>query len=563
MSIGEVNNELLVGFIDESTDSLTAVDSLFVKLEAAPADMDIVNALFRPIHSLKGNAAYFGLMKIKKLAHTMENLLDLVRKGLRPVNRSLIDTLLPGVDALRAMLAKVRDGAPESADDNAFTALLAKIEAVLATPNVVPVVTNTAPPQSEIKQESEAPKENAAPQGKHDKTMRIPEQSLDDFLRCVGELLGVEEMLRHLLRQSNSGAGADVLANSLKEAVRQFEGISKELRTKIMEVRKVEARVLLQKAPRIVRDIAAVSGKKIVVECIGEEAPIDKSYIDLLDAPLTHMVRNAADHGIETPAQRLSAGKIDTGRIVITIRENADNLQLIIKDDGAGLNHDGLLKKAIALGLVAPNAQLSQKDIVDLLFQSGVSTATTVTDVSGRGVGMDVVKRAVVDAGGKIDITSAAGSGTTFTVTLPRNASTQIFDGYMVRSFSNDLYVLPIGSVIEAFRIVPEELSSIVGKGQVVNRRHAVFPLHTLDTLLGLEKTRQNRNACSSEMGVLVELRGEKMIVAVKEIVGIQKVVCKPVEGGILDNELFDGAAISGTGHVSMIINMEKLLKRN
>ncbi len=231
-----------------------------------------------------------------------------------------------------------------------------------------------------------------------------------------------------------------------------------------------------------------------------------------------------------------------------------------MRDDGAGLNYEGLRKKAISVGLISESAPLSKSDIVDLLFQSGVSTATTVTDISGRGVGMDVVKRAVVDVGGKIEVDSTPGAGTTFTVTVPRNASTQIFDGYMVRCFSGESYVLPLGQVVEAFGILPAEVSGIVGKEKIVNRKGNVFPLHELDSLFGSAAIFPNPDQPVNKMGVVIEIRGKKTVLAVKEIIGIQKVVCKQVEGSMLDNEFFDGASISGTGHVSMIINVEKLL---
>jgi two-component system chemotaxis sensor kinase CheA len=395
---------------------------------------------------------------------------------------------------------------------------------------------------------------------KHEKTMRIPEQSLDDFLRCVGDLLSVEEQLRHVSRQIGAGNDVFLLSDNLKDAIRQFESISKELRSKIMDVRKVEARVLLQKAGRIVRDISSQSGKKISVECIGEDLRIDKSYIDLLDAPLTHMLRNAADHGIELPQTRSAAGKPETGTISVTLKENDDDLTFVVSDDGAGLDYEGLRKKAVGLGIVADTAQLSKSDIVELLFRSGITTAAVVTDVSGRGVGMDVVKRAIVEAGGRIDVSSTPGSGTAFTVSLPRNASTQIIDGYVVQSFSEESYVLPLGFVLEAFDFLPGDVSGVAG-GRALMRRGSVYPLHDIDSLLGDRADRRCETADGCRKGVLLDVKGAKTVISVKEIIGIQKVVCKPVEGDLVEETIFDGAAISGTGKVFMIVNPEKLLK--
>jgi two-component system chemotaxis sensor kinase CheA len=392
--------------------------------------------------------------------------------------------------------------------------------------------------------------------------MRIPEKSLDDFLRCVGELLGVEEMLRNLMRLVGSGADSRAVTVSLRDVTSQFELISSELRSRIMEVRKVEASVLLQKTPRIVRDVAALAGKKIEVVCTGETLMIDKSYIDLLDAPLTHMVRNAADHGIELPEARRARGKAETGTVSITLREQGNDLQLIVQDDGEGLNYAGLQKKAEQLGLVPPGASLETAEIIELIFRSGVSTAREVTDVSGRGVGMDVVKRAVTDAGGRITVESIAGRGVTFTIAVPRNASTQILDGYMVRSFSGAVYIFPLGAVVEAFRIVPEDITGVIGQGRAITRRGTIVPLYTIDSLLEAGDPVATDSDVQDTMGVLLTIKGVSAVITVREVLGIQKVVSKPVEGSVLDNEMFTGAAISGIGHVSMIVNLEKLLGR-
>jgi two-component system chemotaxis sensor kinase CheA len=272
------------------------------------------------------------------------------------------------------------------------------------------------------------------------------------------------------------------------------------------------------------------------------------------------MVRNAADHGIESTAARVSAGKPETGAITVSMLETSDDLQLTLSDDGAGLDYDGLQRKAVALGLIAENARLTQNDVVELLFQSGVSTAKVVTDVSGRGVGMDVVKRAIVEAGGKIEVTSDKGTGSKFIVSVPRNASTQILDGYMVRSFQDGIYVLPLNVVVEAFAILPHEITGIAGKGKVLNRRGKVVALHDLDALLGQRVNIFENGPEVQMMGVIVTIKGKSTALAVREIVGIQKVVCKQLEGVEIDKEIFDGAAISGTGHVSMIVNVERLL---
>lgn len=693
--MSDINRDLLNSFIDESLDALGSVDALFVNLEAAPFNKEIISAIFRPIHSLKGNAAYFGLMSLKKCAHTMETLLDQVRQGTRAANRKCIDALLPGVDLLRTMLGNVREDRCELADGSVLEQVLGELQKIISiqpgTSNsrITEIITHlhgscsaqmrpllneltqllspltadvnlqslplpqpkpppaqgvaadlytllfssdsipkgsdpqqqagvyietltgsendfplpialelkdifttftstdtgldalalsllreklseavsfSSPLQSNPENRPVAAPEQSTESGgvkvHHDKTMRIPEQSLDDFLRWVGELLGVEEMLRFIIRQIQTGATAESIFGGLKETLNQFGIISKELRTQIMDVRKVEASTLLQKTHRLVRDIATQEAKMINVVIMGDKIRIDKSYIDLLDAPLTHMVRNAADHGIELPAARVNSGKPESGTITVAVSESAETLQLTISDDGAGLNHDGLRAKAVELGFIAEGAVLTTTNVIDLLFMSGVSTARNVTEISGRGVGMDVVKQAIIGAGGKIEIDSEPGKGSTFTVAVPRNASTQILDGYVVSSFCSENYVLPLSNVIEAFTIHPGDISPVGGKGEMVIRRSTAYPVQTIDRLIGANVDQCCAAAVHEEvMGILVELKGIRTVIAVKKIVGIQKVVCKPVDSTMLGNDFFDGAAISGTGMVSMIVNMEKLLQ--
>jgi two-component system chemotaxis sensor kinase CheA len=700
MNYSNVNKELLLGFVDESIDALSEADTFFVELEKKPHDREIINTIFRPIHSLKGNAAYFGLMRLKKFAHMMESFLDSLRKGTKKVDRNVINTLLPGMDQLREILLNVREDRDEVTDDKKYSVLFNNIEVLLN--DIAPVASGdiasdidasieklqktlkgvdaeqfeklltmlkSMPSLSGLNRNNKTSDSNghninddmrrlirsiserlvltrngentshdvdllrtqldqlgkncetdsqktivleitdlletftnsdvgidglaeslileqlhALESGstkkyvqsvseehgdkisgdtklKTDKTMRIPERALDDFLRSVGELLGIEEMLRHLQRRCIEGDDNTQIQLNLKEAIGQFEAISGELRSKIMEIRKVEAKVLLQKVPRIIRDIATGKEKKINAICVGDTVAIDKSYIDILDAPLTHMVRNAADHGIEMPAERVDKGKDETGTVTVSLIENEDILKLIIQDDGAGLNYEGIHRKAVELGLIDKNNQLTIDQVTELLFYSGVSTASEVTDISGRGVGMDIVKKTITDAGGKVEVESIAGAGTTFTILLPRNASTQILDGYIIESFSGEIYVVPLNNVIEAFRIEPEQITNVAGKSTMVQRRGSLNPLYTIDNLLGLAATNNNLKVNERCMGVLIETKKERSVIAVREIVGIQKIVSKKIEGGLLESTQFDGAAVSGTGHIYLIVNVEKLLE--
>lgn len=680
MNNSDINKDLLLNFLDESLESLNEIENQIITLEKDPENKNIIDQIFRPFHSLKGNASYFGLMKITKLSHKLEDLLDALRKDELILNQEITDLILPGTDLLREMLNNVHNDKPEVSNKRKLNSLIIKIQAMLnneflmlsynkdkikkniqmleshtdekgkeilsnltdllqtsmleeTLPNkntkytdgnflsflenevsnynkkdnalkdiiekyidkladntdesavanlreilytfsnsdtgideiavslLIDELMKIKPPEknsNNIQQEDT----NILIENEKDsitkKTMRIPIEALDNFLKNVGELLSVEEMLKHFSRQLSSKD--KFLNQSIKEIATMFEGVSKNLRTGIMDIRKVEASNLLNKAPRIARDVAVKSDKKISIFCMGEDIKIDKSYIDLLDAPLTHLVRNAADHGIELPEERIAKGKDDTGVILVTITEENGNIILKVSDDGIGLNFTKLSKKAIELGIIDESDMLNEEEITELLFSSGVSTADKITDISGRGVGMDVVKHSIEEAGGKISVNSNENAGTTFIITLPQDASTQIIDGYIIKSFSDEDFVLPLSLVSEAFSINQNDISTVTGKGRIVTRRGIAFPLFNIDNSLGISN---NPIADEQRMVIICNLKNKSMALEVKEAVGIQKIVKKDVESGLLDQSLFEGAAVNGRGHIMLIISKDALQKFN
>ncbi|MCB0333385.1 MAG: hypothetical protein KDD55_07785, partial [Bdellovibrionales bacterium] len=246
----------------------------------------------------------------------------------------------------------------------------------------------------------------SSPKGESGKSMRVAEEHIDTFLSYVGELLILGEMLVYLERRLAGIPGTNEVTSEFARLTESFSHLSNDLQKSLMSIRKVKVKTALQKVPRLVRDIAKNHGKEIRVETSGEEIEVDKSLIEMLDAPLTHMVRNAADHGIEKPDVREERGKEKTGTIFVSVSESEKFINVQVKDDGGGLNYDAIQSKAESLGLVRPGEKLTERQIVDFLFAAGVSTAKEVTDVSGRGVGMDVVKRNIEQSGGKIEVES-------------------------------------------------------------------------------------------------------------------------------------------------------------
>ena len=684
--------ELLAGFFDETRDMLATVGDLLVQLERAPGDRQIIEAIFRPVHSIKGNAAFFGFLRGKSLAHRLENLLDALRKGRLAVDQGVITILLSGVDALHGVFERLRSGGPEIADEAALAALIESIAAQearagaaaggapdwnrvrhdltlaeaamaglgegpqaavaslirhlralapgagkthdgpplpvggplaalarlldpplegqlaaaaaaevlagleqlaalaadeaarslvaemidgyrtfteamgfegllrdflrerLARAAGMPGFASTAPvPAAEavpVEAAGSAAARPAQPQGK---SMRVSEDRIDTFLHYVGELLVIGDMFDHLQGRLR-GADPITLQRDFRRANETFASLSNKLQQAIMTIRKVPLRALLQKVPRIIRDTAVVKGKDVLVEVVGEEVEADKSLLDLLDAPITHMSRNAVDHGIETPERRLAAGKPGQGRVTVSAVETSQSIVLTISDDGAGLNLERIRAKAEQLGIIAPGAVLGEQDVVACIFAPGLSTADQITDISGRGVGMDVVKRSIEDAGGTIQISTSPGQGSSFVLTLPKRVTTQILPGYLVR-LAGHLYVLPLDRVRETFRLREDEITSVAGRGRCLVRHGEVVPLVTLADVLALWRPEPPKRATV----VTVECRRRRLAVVVDEVIGVQKVVIRRIQGLPAETPLIAGGTLMGDGSVALILDPDHL----
>ena len=700
----DIDPELLAGFVDEAEEGLATLDSLFVALEADPSDIDTINAIFRPVHTIKGNSAFFGLMKVKELAHEMETLLSMAKDNKLVPDQLIISILLSGIDKLKEMLSNARDGQTEIEDDAQFRKLVQQVidarelkcdtdelwnelfnkceklknditkidlsyadyfEAIIkmavqirhsdisadgktketgtdmaqAIPEpllnlksildkqreagfteeesnavqkclteLADVVTSKPatdilqsildeyeniaqnggvgdalivasltekvktlisldewqkPPAGSVpnneKTESETIKEKTKPATANEsrKTIRVAEDSIDNFLEYVGELIITGEMYNHLQKRTSKNSVNSKLAGDFKQVNETFSNLSDNLQKSIMDIRKVPVRNILQKAPRMARDIATSTGKQIKIELIGEDIKVDKRLIETLDAPLTHMVRNAADHGIEMPDARQAAGKQPHGSICVAITETADDVMLTISDDGKGLNIEAIKAKAVKLGIIEPDQEMTHEKVVDLLFASGVSTAEKVTDVSGRGVGMDVVKRNIDTANGKIAIKTELGQGTEFVIKLPRTVSTQIVDGLLVKHNSGH-YVIPMDKVLEVFHPAPQDINSIANKNESVLRHNKLLSVIKLEEIFGNTTYVDKDN----NDGIMIAINSgkNKAAIYVDEIVGIQKVVLKQLEGIEFDCQLYSAVAVMGDGTTAMVLDIDSLM---
>lgn len=423
---------ILAEFVDESEEGLQKVGNLFLELEHKPNDVDLVNTLFRPIHSIKGNSAFLGLMNLRKLAHEMESVLDRLRKQRLTVSKAMINELLEGVDEIKAMLGRIRKGEKEVADPALIERLLKTFAAYQGAPATEPAAAPPAPESRPQTQPSAPPPAAIPPAAPPDvktdqhavlpepggkgpvlaRTIRVQESLLDTLQTLSDEFSTTCKRMMEMIR-------SQAPAQQWMEPVAAIGSTTVRLSKLVSTLRKAPIGELLARAPRIIRDASAQTGKPVNIKISGESVLVSRRIAEGLEAPLMHMLRNAVDHGIESAADRRKAGKSTEGQIWVEAREENDSLILRIADDGGGIDFKALLMKAMAMNLCPKNRALRPEDVTALIFMPGVSGAKKVTDISGRGVGMDVVKSQVDGLGGTISVNSKTGKGTEFILRLP------------------------------------------------------------------------------------------------------------------------------------------------
>jgi two-component system chemotaxis sensor kinase CheA len=380
-------------------------------------------------------------------------------------------------------------------------------------------------------------------------SIRVDTEKIDKLINLVGELVITQSMLSDL----SSRFEVEQLP-VLRERVAQLEHNTRELQERIMSIRMLPIGTAFNRFPRLVRDLAAHNGKKIQLVLSGEETELDKTVIESIGDPLTHLVRNSADHGLESPEARLAAGKPEQGTIRLNAFHEGGNICITVEDDGRGLNREKILAKAVTQGLIAESDRLTDDQVWALIFRPGFSTADTITDVSGRGVGMDVVKRNIDRLGGTVSIRTAPGRGATFTLKLPLTLA--IIEGMTVR-VGPELYIVPLVSIVESVQPKPGAVKTIVERGEVVNVRGHYVPVIRLADVFGIAS-----DITDPSKGILVilETEGEQVAVLVDELVGQQQVVVKSLEQNFQKVDGFAGATILGDGTVGFILDVRGLL---
>lgn len=381
-------------------------------------------------------------------------------------------------------------------------------------------------------------------------SIRVDTAKIDKLINLVGELVITQSMLSDLSARFEMSQ-----LSVLLERVAQLERNTREIQERVMGIRMLPIGSAFSRFPRLVRDLSGKSGKKIQLVLSGEETELDKTVIESITDPLTHLVRNSADHGLEGPEERLAAGKDEQGTIHLNAFHEGGNICITVADDGRGLNREKILVKAIKSGLIGEQDKLTDDQIWPLIFKPGFSTAEKVTDVSGRGVGMDVVKRNIESLGGTVSIKTATGTGTTFTLKLPLTLA--IIEGMTVR-VGHETYILPMLSIVESIQPKADTVKTIVGKGEVMNVRGTYHPMMRLYEVFDLEPEHKDP---AKAILLILETEGERVAVMVDEILGQQQVVIKSMEQNFRKVEGIAGATILGDGTVGFILDVRGLLE--
>ncbi len=576
----EDNRELLVEFHAETVDHLQQIEAALLALDHEPENPEALNSIFRSFHTIKGNAGFLGLVPMHTLAHEVESLLDLARNHQLRLNAAIITEILRSRDALQTLTLQVGVALEKGRLPDQIVAvahLIVAVRRLAANPQAAasePVAAPTlSPEQAEVAQEvpmasattpepapvtpagteaaphADAPPKNIVGAAKSaSATVRVNTEKLDSLMDVVGELVIVQSQLI----ESARGMGTENA--TLQRNVAQLSRITKELQSTAMSLRMIPIKPTFQKMERLARDLARDFGKKVAFVTSGEDTELDRTVVEEIGDPLVHMVRNALDHGLEAPEVRIAAGKSDTGSLHLGAYHQGSNIVIELQDDGRGIDPDRIYAKAVEKGVIARGAQLTREEIYALIFAPGFSTAEKVTAVSGRGVGMDVVKRNIEKLRGKIEIASEVGKGSVFKIKLPLTMA--IIDGLVVR-VGEDRFILPSTSVQMALRPARDTISTIHGRGEVIELRGRFLPVHRLDQRFGI--TAEAANPWDGIV-VIVEASGRTSALMVDEMMSKQEVVIKNLGAFMQNLPGVAGGAILGDGNIALILDPGSLL---
>jgi two-component system, chemotaxis family, sensor kinase CheA len=605
-----MDDEVIQEFLAESWENLARLDTEIVDLEKSPGNVDLLSSIFRTIHTIKGTCGFIGLEALGKVAHSAENVLGQMRNSALTVTPAAVSLILAAVDRIKELLRGLESTGKEPVIDS--TELIAQLD-ILATTGVVAMSqpgssgSATVAPQTPVSGAATMapqpgaqpgvsgdriePVEKAHPEGAEPSAVRgasAPEPAPDTAIESRGADAGSPDSRQAIAAEDGKKGVADLsirvnvdvldslmnlvgelvlTRNQLLQMVRADEEsryaapithlnrVTTDLQEGVMKTRMQPIGNAWSKLPRLVRDLSQITGKQIELEMTGAETELDRTVLDAIKDPLTHMVRNSADHGIESPDQRRLVGKSEVGRLRLHAYHEGGHVVICIEDDGAGINLDKVRRKAIQSGLIseADSKRLSESEILQFIFLPGVSTAEKISSVSGRGVGMDVVKTQIEKIGGTVDVSSRPGLGTSVKIKIPLTLA--IISALVVES-GGESFAIPQLGVVELVRLPAEDRHKIerIHNNEVFRLRRRLLPLVHLDQVLELDRP---DNAEAQDVNIVVVQVGDEQIgLIVSEVFDTEEIVVKPMGSLLKDVNIYQGTTILGDGRVIMILDV-------
>ncbi len=580
--------ELVSDFLVESREHLSTIENQLLTIERDPANADALNGIFRAFHTIKGLAGFLEFAHVQETAHEVETLLDKARNHELVITPPVVDVILEGADHLKTwmqyidgalggtpqpepgnagpLIERIRrqaaGGAEPSQAPEAATSDLATLSEAIAVAEA-PAVAPAAAPASVNKTEASAGNVKAASRSGsagpeageratganagETRSVKVDTAKLDYLVDMVGEMVIAQSLIRH--DPDMTKLKSPRLLRNVSQAAR----ITAEVQKTAMAMRMLPIGQVFQRMNRLVRDLTRKSGKQAELEISGEETELDRTIVEELADPLMHMVRNSLDHGIEPPEERLAAGKPAQAKAILRAYHQGGNILIEVGDDGRGLNREKIVKKAKEKGLIEHGDHMSDTDVFALIFEPGFSTADQITDISGRGVGMDVVKKQIQKLRGRIDIQSVRGQGTTFFLKLPLTLA--IIDGLVI-GVAEERYIVPISAVHETLRPAAGMISTLPSGSEVALIRGALLPIVRLNRRFGIEARSEN---IAESLLIICEGQGKRFCMTVDELIGKQEVVIKSLGKVFKNVPGIAGGAILGDGRVGLILDVEAI----
>ena len=592
------DQELLETFLAETTELLEKLDDDLVTLEKTSGDPELLNRIFRSIHTVKGASSFLGFDQLVKVTHKTEDVLNRLRKNELRITPEIMDVILEAADLVKTLVNDIKSDEIKERDiENTVVKLLPLLaentdvassgQSTSQTPVwetmppqsiISPVSGESTPPQSsttdnETKTISPSKTTNGETQEKtvglaktdggkigelsDNTTVRVDIKRLDDLMNQVGELV----LERNRMIQINQSLLQDVsgkidFKEEFEKLAKRMDFITSELQAQVLKIRMLPVEKVFKKFPRIVRNMARDSGKEIDLQIFGEETELDRSVVDEIGDPLIHLIRNSVDHGLKLPEKRIAAGKPRVGVLTLSAMHEGNQIVISIKDDGSGIDTEKVSRKALEKALVTEEqlAVMSHQELLELIFLPGLSTKDKASDLSGRGVGMDVVKTNIKKLNGLVEIKSEEGQGSEFILRLPLTLA--IIQSLLVE-VEGEIYSIPLSSVLETLRVDQSQLH-MVGSQEVLKLRDIVLPLIRLENVFKVKKQDEQSDFCY----VVVVGSVEKRIgLVVTRLVGQQEIAIKSLGNYLADVPGISGSTILGDGRVALIIDPAALLE--